>query len=135
MHHRRYSCRRRLFLASALATTPYLAHAQIWISPTDASWSDAARWSALPVPGASTALIFSPTGTQTYVATDDFGAPFTVGTLSFAGTSSGSITLGAGPTAGMRFGVGSSAITNSSLSQVTINGRDDIRANGLTFNL
>src|SRR3954471_15045349 len=105
MHRRLRVSKRWLVLASAL-TAPCFVRGQTWISATDGSWSDASRWSALPVPGTSTNLFFSPTGSQTYTALDDFGAPFTVGTLTFGGTSTGSITLGSGLTSSLRFGSG-----------------------------
>src|SRR4051794_16919059 len=123
MHRMLRVPKRWLVLASALSPAPFASHAQTWVSTTDGSWSDVSRWSTLPAPGTSTNLFFVPTGAQTYTATDDFGAPFTIGTLTFGGTSTGAVTLGSGPTSSLRFGAGTTGINNSGLSPVMIAGR------------
>src|SRR4051812_29998180 len=123
MHRRLRVSKRWMLLASALSAAPFTALAQTWISATDGSWSDVSRWSALPSAGTSTNLFFVPTGAQTYTATDDFGAPFTLGTLTFGGTSTGAVTLGSGPTSSLRFAAGTTGINNSGLSPVLLAGR------------
>src|SRR5690242_2414443 len=85
------SSRRFFVLASAISLVPLAAHGQTWISPVDGSWSDASRWSALPVSSATTSLLFAPTGSQTYTATDDFAGPFLVNSLNLGGNSTGAI--------------------------------------------
>jgi autotransporter-associated beta strand protein len=114
---------------------PNLAHAQTWLSNVDGSWSDATRWTVLPVSGPGTALTFSPIATQTYTAVDDFAGPFLLNSIVFAGTSSGSVTIGAGSLSSLVFTGASPSIANSSPSQVTILTPIVAPVSGLTINL
>src|SRR5262245_37668576 len=127
--------RRWRLLASEIALTPFASEAQTWISAVSGSWSEPARWTAMPVPAPSTVLFFSPTGAQTYTATDDVGGPFLLNAINFGGTSSGSITIAAGSLSMLRFAGAVPAINNISTSQITLGGRLSIPAGGMAINL
>ena len=129
------SSRRFLVLTSAIGLMPCLAKAQIWISGVDGSWTDATRWSSPPASSPATSLLFSPTGAQSYVATDDFAGRFLLNAITFSGSSTGSVTLGAGSLSSLLFSGVSPTIANSDPSQVTILGRLLVPSAGLTLNL
>ena len=65
----------------AIAFSAATAHAQTWISPSSGLWTNPLNWTTLPVSGTSTILTFAPSGTQSYVATDDFAGPFVLNQL------------------------------------------------------
>jgi autotransporter-associated beta strand protein len=84
------------------------------MSPSGGAWSEPLNWSSPLVAGPTTALTFAPTGTQSYTATDDLAGPFVLNQIVLAGTSGGSVTIGAGSLSSFRF-AGSSASIQSSL--------------------
>src|SRR5205814_10016679 len=72
----------------------------------------------------ATGLTFSPTGSQTYVATDDLPGIFQAATLNFSGTSTGSITIGGGSISSIQLrGFTNPAINNTGTSPVYLTGR------------
>src|SRR5687768_7731653 len=100
---------------------PSSTSAQTWVSGTSGVWSDPANWSAPPVSSPTTVLFFPASGTQTYIATDDFDGPFTLRGLNFTGSSSGSVTVNTGSLSWLRF-AGASPFAHSSAGAPSVLG-------------
>ena len=115
---------RHVLLAGAVvgSITPWAA-AQTWVSPTSGLWSNPANWSVPPVSGPTTDLVFPSSGTQSYVATDDFPGPFVLRGMTFNGTSTGSITVNTGSLSWLRHTGSGTLVENRGIGPVLLNGR------------
>jgi autotransporter-associated beta strand protein len=109
--------------AVPLAAWSSAAHAQTWVSPIDGLWSNPANWSAPPVSGSTTDLIFPSADPQSYIATNDFPGPFVLRNLSFTGTSTGSVSVSTGSLSTLQFAGLFPNITSSATGPVFLNGR------------
>lgn len=123
MRVRQKDALRAAVLACAVGSMTQWASGQTWISPTSGVWSNPANWTAPVVSGATTDLVFPSSGVQTYVATNDFPGPFVVHSMSFTGTSSGSVAVATGSLSTWRSGGASPLISNTSVGPVFLSGR------------
>lgn len=107
---------------AALGMVPMLSQAQTW-NTTDGNWNTGANWAggAVPVSGATTALVFEATGATSYTATNDIGA-FTLNSLTINNTGTGNITL-TGPAANTLTFAGTNPELNVSAGSSTFLGR------------
>src|SRR5688500_11270990 len=130
MRTRRRDVLRGAVLACAVGSfLPSSASAQTWVSGTSGVWSDPANWSAPPVTSPTTVLFFPASGTQTYVATDDFDGPFTLRGLNFTGSSSGSVTVNTGSLSWLRFAGASPFAHSIAGAPAVLGGRATLQPN------
>src|SRR5690349_15134323 len=121
-----------LAAASSLAVTSKWAGAQTWVNPNSGSWSVGTNWvgGLPPVPGATTALTFNATGTQTYTAFNNIANPFALNAVNFNNAGTGVVTIAGqdvlfnGASPGMTK-AGNGAVTISNNLQFTTTGAQD----------
>src|SRR4051812_7666145 len=96
------SVRRRAAVALAAAVAapalawPVVASAQTWTANVSGSWSTASNWTSLPASNPSTQLLFTAQNADSYDALDDIPGVFDLQSLSFVGTSAGSLSASTG---------------------------------------
>ncbi|MDW8262324.1 MAG: autotransporter-associated beta strand repeat-containing protein, partial [Phycisphaerales bacterium] len=97
---------------------------QTWI-PTGGSWSDSSKWTSIPSPSPGTTLVFPMlgSGSLSYTSTNDLPGPFTVNHMAFQGVAGGSIVVGAGGFASMRFDGVTPAVSVSTGGSVRFDAR------------
>src|SRR5204862_74323 len=109
---------------------------QTWLSATSSTWSNPANWTSIPVSGAATSLMFPSTAAQTYTATNDLPGAFSLGSLTFNGSSTGSVTVATGSFSSLRFANANSVLSNTGVGQAFLSGAVSIApASTLTINV